>query len=274
MADVCARLFVVNRFILTPYFLDQRLPTLDRLAKPGWAVTEPDLRGADQMARISDVHDALSAQVAQTGVLGQRVVSIGADCCQTLAVMAGLHRAGINPVLVWLDAHGDFNTWETSPSGFVGGMPLAMLVGRGDQQLLERLALRPMAEADALLSDARDLDPAEGVALQQSGVTHLARIDDLLASLPAGRPIYVHFDVDIIDAGEAPAMLYPVGDGPSSATLARVATALRQTGRLAAVSVTTWDLAADAERVTERACRRVLDALVADDGEPASDHLA
>ena len=47
-----------------------------------------------------------------------------------LAVADSLRRAGVPPVLVWLDAHGDFNTPETTPSGFLGGMPLAMLVGR------------------------------------------------------------------------------------------------------------------------------------------------
>jgi arginase len=62
-------------------------------------------------------------------------VSIAGDCVATMGVLAGLHDAGITPTLIWFDAHGDFNTWETTPSGFLGGMPLAMIVGRGEQTM-------------------------------------------------------------------------------------------------------------------------------------------
>ncbi len=57
------------------------------------------------------------------------------DCVASLGVAAGLQRAGIEPSVAWLDAHGDFNTWETTPSGFMGGMPLAVLAGLGDQSI-------------------------------------------------------------------------------------------------------------------------------------------
>lgn len=261
----------VNQFLLTPFFLDRRAPSLDRLAEPGWQVIEPQMRDGDQLSRISDVHEALAEQVRTTASTGDRVVNIGADCCQTIAVMAGLRRAGLDPVLVWLDAHGDFNTWETSPSGFVGGMPLAMLVGRGDQRLLERLALGPMPETDVVLSDARDLDPEERVALQGSRVSHVARVDELLAQIPTGRPLYVHLDVDIIDADDAPAMLYPVRGGPTAAALARIASSIRERGQLAAVSVTAWELDQDEKRTTERACMQVLNAFIA---APAINGLA
>jgi arginase len=257
----------VNQFLLTPFFLDRRASSLERLAAPRWRVIEPLMRDGDQLSRMGDVHDALAKQVRETAATGDRVVNIGADCCQTIAVMAGLRRTGLDPVLVWLDAHGDFNTWETSPSGFVGGMPLAMLVGRGDQRLLERLALPPMPETDVVLSDARDLDPEERIALQGSRVSHVTRVDELLARIPAGRPLYVHLDVDILDADEAPAMLYPVRGGPSAAGLARVASSIRESGRLVAVSVTAWELDRDPDRVTERACLQVLNALIAPPGD-------
>lgn len=211
------------------------------------------------MARIGDVHEALAGAVAAAG---RAVASVGADCCQSIAVMAGLRRAGIDPVLVWLDAHGDFNTWDTSPSGFVGGMPLAMLTGRGDQRLLERLALSPVTDTDVFLCDARDLDPGERAALEASRVTRISHVDDLVARLPLERPLYVHLDMDVIDAAEAPAMLYPVAGGPGVGALTRAAAALRATGRIAAVSVTTWDLESDGDGATGRACGGIFDTLV------------
>lgn len=255
---------MVNQFILSPFFLDQRAAPMDRLAMPGWIVNTPPLEGDGTTARMGAVHRPLADLVERAVRGGHRPISIGGDCCQTLAVMAGLRRAGVDPALVWLDAHGDFNTWDTSPSGFIGGMPLAMHVGRGDLTLLQQLALSPMSETDVVLSDARDLDPDERVSLEGSAVAHVGRIEDLLARIPDTRPIYVHFDVDIVDAGEAPAMLYPVSGGPTVATMTDVARRIRATDRLAAVSVTVWALDRDHDRRTERACLSVLDALVAD----------
>jgi arginase family enzyme len=73
----------------------------------------------------------------------------------------------------------------------------------------------------------------------------------------------VHLDVDVIDAADAPALQYSVRGGPSLDALVDAAARLHATGRIAAVSVTTWDLARDADRATERVCLRVLDALIA-----------
>lgn len=251
-----------NQFILTPFALDVRQPSMDRLAQPAWMVNTPTLEGDTTMARMGNVQRGLADLVQRTIADEHRPVSIGGDCCQSIAMMAGLRRAGLDPAMVWLDAHGDFNTWDTSPSGFIAGMSLAMLVGRGELTLLQQLGLQPMAERDIALCDARDLDPGERVSLHGSMVTHVTRVEDLPAHLPADRPLYLHFDVDIIDAGEAPATLYPVKGGPTVAALIEVAQQIRETNRLAAVSMTAWALDRDDDRTTERACISVLEALV------------
>jgi arginase family enzyme len=94
-------------------------------------------------------------------------------------------------------------------------------------------------------------------------VTHVTRTEDLIARLPADRPLYVHFDVDILDADEAPATLYPVKGGPSVSAMCDVARRIRDTDRVAAVSMTVWALNRDEDRRTEKACLSVLDALTA-----------
>jgi arginase len=180
---------------------------------------------------------------------------------QTAGVLAGLRRAGLDPVLVWLDAHGDFNTPETTPSGFVGGMPLAMLVGRGEAWLREQVGLSPLVERDVVLCDARDLDPGEAASLRASDVTVVRDVAALPAHVPAGRPVYVHFDVDILDLVEAPAMMFPVAGGPSVQALVAMAADLHRTHDIVAVSMTVWDLDRDVDARTERACLTVLDAL-------------
>jgi arginase family enzyme len=62
-------------------------------------------------------------------------VVLSGDCVASLAVIAGLQQRGIRPGLVWFDAHGDFHTEATTSSGYLGGLPLAKAVGRGDLTL-------------------------------------------------------------------------------------------------------------------------------------------
>lgn len=204
----------------------------------------------------------LAAKVAAALRAGQRPVSMAGDCCTTLGVLAGLQQENVSPTLIWLDAHGDFNTWETSPSGFLGGMPLAMLVGRGEQTMPDGLELTPLPEAQVILTDARDLDPEEAVAVQQSGVTHLPDVAQLLTHpLPEGS-LYVHFDVDVINPDEAPAMNYRAPGGPSSALLHEVFARLAATGRVTAVSVSAWNPALDEDGRSQTVVMALLQTLL------------
>jgi arginase len=252
-----------NRFVVSPFFLDQDLPPLERFAPPDWQLNKPRLEGTDQLARMTAVHLALADFVARAVRDGERPVSIAGDCCTTIGVLAGLQSAGLRPTLVWLDAHGDFNTPETSPSGFIGGMPLAMLVGHGDQSLVRAAGMTSQPEADVLLSDARDLDPGEAVAVRESAVHHVTRLSDLPRRIPAA-PLYVHLDVDVLSPEDAPAMLYPTAGGSSLPEACEVMAALAATGRVAAVSVTAWRFEKDVDRRTEQACTRLLQSLVGD----------
>ena len=86
-------------------------------------------------------------------------------------------------------------------------------------------------------------------------------IADVPNAVPSSRPVYVHFDTDVIDMREAPAMMYPVPGGPSVADLRRMAQALHRTRAVVAVSMTVWDFGRDLDGQTGRSCLSVLDAL-------------
>ena len=169
-------------------------------------------------------------------------------------------RAGVRAELVWLDAHGDFNTQASSPSGFLGGMPLAMLTGRGDLAMLDALDATPLADARVRLGDARDLDDAEGEALAVSGIRRASRLDALLETLPDGAAVHLHLDCDVITSDEVPAQSYPVAGGPSAAEVERFLGALAARTRIVAVSVCAWDPALDEDGASARICRRCIDA--------------
>jgi len=252
-----------DRFILTPYFLDEPEPVLDDLAPGDWRVVHAELPDGPTTARMGQIYDALATEVAATLAAGERPVSLAGDCCAAIGVMAGLQRAGLSPTLLWFDAHGDFNTWETTPSGFLGGMPLAMAVGLGEQTLLEATGMRPLAASRVVLSDARDLDPGERENVARSGITHRPDVTQLLWSrgIPDG-PLHVHFDSDIIDPADAPAQNYPAPGGPSAEVVKDVFRSLAATGRIVAVSVSLWEPTLDPDGQTQATVQGALNALL------------
>ena len=196
----------------------------------------------------------LIVKSAQSGIAG--------DCCAAIGMLGGLQKAGIDPLLIWFDAHGDFNTRETSPSGFLGGMPLAMLVGLGDLTMPNAVGLKPLPENQVILTDARDLDPGEKELVENSSITHLPDARQLLNYPLPNRPIYIHFDVDVLDPKEAPAMSYPAPGGISSGGLKDVFHTLANTGQVAAVSMSCWNPKLDGAEKTRQACMEVFASLI------------
>ena len=251
-----------NRFIVTPFFLDEPYSELESLAQADWLINKPVLSNEDARCRMSELHQPISDFVMNTIARSDRPVSIAGDCCATFGVLAGLQRAGINPTLIWLDAHGDFNTWETTPSGFVGGMPLAMLVGRGDQTMTKRIGLHPISETQVILTDGRDLDLMEKQALAKSGVHHLVDSRFLLNHPLVANPPYLHFDVDIINPNDAPAMSYCAQGGPSFVELQAIFRSLAKTGRVVAVSMAAWNSKLDKDGHSRAVCMELLHSLI------------
>jgi arginase len=246
--------------ICSPLFLDKETQATWALSEPGDRVIKSAPGPGDQAESLAPIHKELADEVAAVTRKGGRPFAVVGDCCQVIPVMAGLEREGLRPTLVWLDSHGDFNTWETTPSGFLGGMPLAMLTGRGDQRLMQAVGLGPIADTRVVLSDGRDLDPGERILIEKSGIRSVPTVDALdAAALPAG-PLYVHFDADIIDAGEAPGFLYPVKGGPSAERMRTVIDSLVKTGRVVAFSVCdSWDTAKDPDSKTLAAVKKALE---------------
>jgi arginase len=144
-------------------------------------------------------------------------------------------------------------------------MPLAMIVGRGEQTIADGVGLSSLGERYVILSDARDLDPEEAKAVASSTVTHLTHLEMLLdAPLPSG-PLHVHFDTDVIDPVLAPAMSYPAPGGPSPDTVKRVFHRLADTERICAVSVSAWNPKLDTDGWTHRLSMDLLGVLAAGD---------
>jgi hypothetical protein len=128
--------------------------------------------------------ETLEAQNAATGrELPSRPLVLGGCCCAHVGAVRELARRHGRVGVVWIDAHGDLNTPESSPSGNAWGMPLRMLIDAGD-----------VASEDVTLLGARSLDPPEEAFIAAAGIRRE------LGELPPN--VYVALDCDVVEPGE------------------------------------------------------------------------
>ena len=120
----------------------------------------------------------------------------------------GCSAPASDPRIVWLDAHGDVQTPETSASGYLGGMALRLLTDYRPELIATRLGLRPVPEERIVLAGSRDLDPPEVEYLASSRIRQCEVAGLGAAPLPDG-PLYVHLDMDVISPDEAPGLRSP-----------------------------------------------------------------
>jgi len=203
----------------------------------GATVVAPELPAGTVQDRMIALFRELADRVAASEA--DRVYT--ADCMAPLGVLAGLERRGIRPFIVWLDAHGDFNTWDTTPSGYIGGMPLAILVGKEERRMLEAIGLQMVEEGRIVLSDAREVDPREGIALSRSAI-RIARLEEVAALIPQDGAIYLHLDLDVVRPSQMPALRFPAAGGPTLDQVGDFIHGIARTGRLACATIgCTWD---------------------------------
>jgi len=208
-----------------------------------------DLGSGDRLARIGRNDAILAGAVAQAHRAGNLPLILGGDCLVSIGVVAGLRRALAEDFgILWFDAHGDFNTPDTTLSGYLGGMPLACCCGRGLEQLREAAGLaQPVNEAHVVMLGVRDLDPPEKALLDTTPVRVFAP-----AQVPGftgdARPTYLHFDIDALDPAHAPGVNYPAPHGLDPATA--IAAARKARPHLAAFSLTAVDPERDQDERT------------------------
>jgi arginase len=233
------------RVIAVPYHLDEHLPGLDFPLSADEVVTT-DLPPGDVWDRLAALYGAVADRVAEAACGSGLPVVLSGDCTTALGTVAGLQRAGEVAGIVWFDAHGDVQTLETTASGYLGGLPLRLLVGYRPELVAARLGLRPVPERQVLLAGARDLDPPEVSYLASAAIRRREVAGLRPADLP-DRPFYLHLDLDVIDPAEVPGLRYPAPGGASPARLADALRWLLGSGLVAAVGLAcTWYAGHDA----------------------------
>lgn len=134
----------------------------------------------------------------------QRVLTAGGDCACDIAVIDYLHRRYSNLRVIWVDAHLDANTAETSPSGNFHGMPVAAIMGSAPTEL-QALLSTPLPSSHFRYVSAHVGDEGDW-AFQRDHALSWLETDD-----PIAGPVHIHFDLDALDPAEFPHVAYPEG---------------------------------------------------------------
>jgi arginase len=193
------------------------------------------------------------AEVVREGLQDDLItVGLEANCNDLLGMLSGLkydsdgnaRRVG----LVFYDSHGDFNIPETTLSGMLGGMPVAVAAGHALHNLRQTTGLaEPLPMSDIMWGGVRDLDPLEAdrfreYEVRQISVRDIREISDNFRKQFAALAdevdvVYVHVDMDVLEPDEVPGHGLTVPDGPSSKALAAAISVMFENPKTVALGI-------------------------------------
>jgi arginase len=210
---------------------------------------------------------ALSVRVRAARGTGRFPVILSGNCNVAGGIVAGL---GPKTGVIWFDAHGDFNTPETTTTGFLDGMALAMLTGRCWRSLSETIEnFQAVPGSSLLLLGARDLDDAEEAALTQAGIRRLSAADatkglkTLLQAMTRGvSQFYVHLDLDSLDPKEGRANGYSAPDGFTRQGLLASLGTIKSSVDVCALTVSAYDPSYDKSGTVQEAAFAAISTIV------------
>jgi arginase len=204
------------------------------------------INATDRIIRFGEgaPEDALTTHLPRMLAESRKAAAAGtpvvvmSECTLVPPVLAAVRERHPDVALVWIDAHGDLNTPETTPSGFLGGMPFAQLLGWCFDGWRRLAGLDPpLPEERAVLVGGRDLDPGERENVDRSRLHESDGAAGALAALPPDAPLYVHVDTDVLDPSLTPDAGFPAPGGWSVERMRAEVGALGASGRVVALSI-------------------------------------
>jgi arginase len=231
-----------------------------------------------------ELYRLLAERVRAARGEGRFPLVLSGNCGSAIGTVAGLgsDRLGV----IWFDGHGDFNTPETTTTGFLDGMGLAIVAGLCWKTLAASVpTFSPIPAVNVLHVGGRDFEQEERALLDSCGVTvvgaegirrsgvRAALAPELQALRRRVEAIYLHFDLDVLDPQEAPANEFAPPDG---LTLSQVEQALRMIGeqfRILASGIASYDSHSDRDDRALRAGVRIMQTILATQERPAEEIL-
>ncbi len=212
---------------------------IERLSSLGHSVTDfGNIQGPDRstarpgneklryLDEVLKVCGFIADRVSECAAKRMFPLVLGGDQTVSIGTLAGLAVHGTDRGIIWIDAHADFNTDQTTPSGNVHGMALSAILGYGVPKLARFRKICPKAiEQNTVIIGCRSIDDGEQELLAASGITVFTMkevdelgighvVDEALQIAGRGvRNIHVSFDIDVLDPREAPGTGTPVPGG-------------------------------------------------------------
>lgn len=225
------------------------------------AMIEASGEPVSALDEVADVADRLAAEVCACRQAGERFAVLGGDHSCAIGTWSGVARAAAQPAatgLIWIDAHMDAHTPETTPSNAIHGMPLACLLGKGAAALTHLAGAAPvLVPQQVCLLGVRSYEPGEHQLLTQLGL-RVYTMDEIhrrgLATVFDEAVTHVRrhgaawgltLDLDAIDPQDAPGVGSPVAGGLAGAELVDVLTRCRRYGGLLGVEIAEFNPALD-----------------------------
>lgn len=160
----------------------------------------------------------------------EKIFTVGGGCDAGIVPLAYLNdRSAGELTVIWLDAHGDLNTPQSSKSKYLYGMPLRTILGEGDTEIL-KIIPRFLKPSQVILAGARDIEKAEKEYLEVQNIDYctirsmennIIALTDLVRA-KTKKEIYIHLDLDVLDPAEFPHVAVPVRGGLKIKTLNRL----------------------------------------------------
>lgn len=186
-------------------------------------VVDPKLKYLEEIASVCET---LAKTVSDTVVRGRFPLVLGGDHSIAIGTIAGAAKHRNRLGLIWFDAHGDLNTMETTPSGNIHGMPLAVSLGYGHPSLVRCLGFTPKVHPEnVVLIGTRDLDKGERDLIRRLGIRVFtmhdidrlgmgAIMEEALEIVTRGTDgVHLSLDLDGLDPKDAPGVGTPVEGG-------------------------------------------------------------
>ena len=268
---IALRCRTADRFPGAPRGVERLAPLVGNAlgVEPRYIGTPGDVKDTRYEDDLRDARGCLleaGGQIDDALAGGNVPVLLAADCSVSVTTLPAVVRNRPETRVLWLDAHGDYNTPDTSGSGYLGGMCLAAATGEWDAGLGDTVP-----PEQVVLAGIRDLDPGERELLEGSAATVIGAsvVETLVAAKNAldGAPVFVHLDLDVIDPEHFPAAV-PAPGGLHPDKLYDLLDSVLEDSELVGLEVTAIELPEDedANAVATETAMLVL--------EPFFDHLA
>lgn len=247
--------------------------TVVAMHQPG--LSEEDEQEYGRWNRYGLVSGHFADRVGEELRAGRFPIGLYNNCNGALGMLGGLRHSApdagpLRVGMVWIDAHGDYNTPETTLSGMLGGMPVAVAAGDALHRMRRQARLDdPLRREELLMVAVRDMDPLEEARIVEHGLARLStedlrdRPDRVRAEMQrlasAVDLVYVHIDLDVLDPAEIPGHPLTAPNGPTSEELAAALAIMFEHPKAAAFGLASYPHRDDPGGITIRAIRRLVE---------------